>query len=63
MSLDEFPHLNAWLERLLARPAVEKGRHVPEKHTALEMRNKSHEELDKGAQEKFAKNFGQQNQK
>jgi hypothetical protein len=46
VSLDEFPHLNAWLDRLLARPGVEKGRHVPKRHTVLDMRGKSEEELD-----------------
>lgn len=28
----QFPLLMAWEERMLARPAVERGRHVPEKH-------------------------------
>ncbi|KAK0635729.1 glutathione S-transferase [Bombardia bombarda] len=49
ISLDEFPHLNAWLEKLLARPGIEKGRNVPNKHTALETKNVSKEELDKQA--------------
>ncbi|KAK4192957.1 zinc knuckle transcription factor splicing factor msl5 [Podospora australis] len=49
ISLDDFPHLNAWLEKLLAREGVEKGRHVPKRHTALDMRNKSEEELEKEA--------------
>ncbi|KAB5575643.1 glutathione S-transferase [Coniochaeta sp. 2T2.1] len=51
VSLDDFPHLNAWLERLLARPGIEKGRHNPKRHTALDMREKSKEELDKAAKE------------
>lgn len=51
MSLDEFPHLNEWLERLLARPGIEKGRHVPKRHTALDQRNMSQEELDERAKE------------
>jgi glutathione S-transferase len=32
VDLDEFPTLKAWSERMLARPAVEKGRHVPDPH-------------------------------
>lgn len=51
MSLDDFPHLNEWLERLLARPGLEKGRHVPKRHTALDQRNMSKEELDEQAKE------------
>ncbi|KAK5128446.1 hypothetical protein LTR85_003114 [Meristemomyces frigidus] len=31
-SLDEFPAFKAWDERMKQRPAVDKGRHVPEKH-------------------------------
>jgi glutathione S-transferase len=49
--LHEFPHLNAWVDRIVARPACEKGRHVPKPHTALENRNKTQEELDKAAAE------------
>jgi hypothetical protein len=51
VSLDDFPHLNEWLERLLARPGIEKGRHVPKRHTALDQRNMSKEELDEQAKE------------
>ncbi|KAK5168110.1 Glutathione S-transferase 2 [Saxophila tyrrhenica] len=32
VELSDFPTLKAWEERVLARPAVEKGRHVPDKH-------------------------------
>ncbi|KAK3697389.1 Glutathione S-transferase 2 [Vermiconidia calcicola] len=32
VELSEFPKLKAWEERMLARPAVEKGRHVPDRH-------------------------------
>ncbi|EGO60448.1 hypothetical protein NEUTE1DRAFT_56840 [Neurospora tetrasperma FGSC 2508] len=42
----QFPHLNAWLNRLLERPGLEKGRHVPSKHTALELNKLSEEELE-----------------
>ncbi|KAJ4383140.1 Glutathione S-transferase 2 [Neurospora sp. IMI 360204] len=42
----QFPNLNAWLNRLLERPGVEKGRHVPSKHSALELNKLSEEELE-----------------
>lgn len=32
VDIDEFPSLKAWTERMLARPGVEKGRHVPDPH-------------------------------
>ena len=32
VELSEFPTLQAWEERMLARPALEKGRQVPDKH-------------------------------
>lgn len=32
IELDEFLALKAWEERMLARPAVEKGRQIPGKH-------------------------------
>ncbi|KAK1770370.1 glutathione S-transferase [Phialemonium atrogriseum] len=51
INIDDFPHLKAWLERVLARPASEKGRHVPSRHTALEQKNLSQEELDKKAEQ------------
>lgn len=37
VDLDEFPHLKAWEERMLARPGVEKGRHVPDRHNMKEL--------------------------
>ena len=48
MDIDEFPHLKAWDDRMLARPGVEKGRHVPSRHRVKEM---SKEEVEKHAQE------------
>jgi glutathione S-transferase len=39
VDIDEFPALKAWDERMLARPGVEKGRHVPDKHTVRDMRD------------------------
>lgn len=32
VDINEFPNLKAWEERMLARPGVEKGRHVPSPH-------------------------------
>ena len=46
---DEFPHLNAWVDKVVARPGSEKGRHVPSPHTALENRHKTEAQLDKAA--------------
>lgn len=37
VEIDDFPHLKAWEERMLARPGVEKGRHVPSPHTIKEL--------------------------
>ncbi|KAK3988361.1 disulfide-bond oxidoreductase YfcG [Cladorrhinum sp. PSN332] len=50
IDLTKFPKLNEWVERVLARPATERGRHVPTRHTALDMKNLSQEELDKKAE-------------
>ncbi|KAL1965403.1 hypothetical protein VTN77DRAFT_5840 [Rasamsonia byssochlamydoides] len=50
VDIDEFPHLKAWEERMLSRPGVERGRHVPDRHTIKEiLQNK--EELEKHAAE------------
>ncbi|KAF2417511.1 glutathione S-transferase [Tothia fuscella] len=37
IDIEEFPVLKAWEERMLARPGVEKGRHVPSKHNMKEL--------------------------
>ena len=37
ISIDDFPALQAWENRMLARPAVEKGRHVPDPHNIKEL--------------------------
>ena len=37
IDISEFPHLRAWEDRMLKRPAVEKGRHVPSPHRIKEM--------------------------
>ncbi|KAJ1650548.1 Glutathione S-transferase 2 [Dispira simplex] len=36
INVDEFPHLKAWLERILARPAVKRGLVMPRKSELLE---------------------------
>ena len=33
VDLSEFKYLSEWDERMLKRPAVEKGRHVPSRHS------------------------------
>ncbi|KAL2043229.1 hypothetical protein N7G274_004289 [Stereocaulon virgatum] len=48
VDIEEFPNLKAWEERMLARPGVEKGRHVPQPHRIKEML------ADKEAMEKHA---------
>ena len=35
---------------MLQRPGLEKGRHVPKKHTSLEQAKMSQEELDKASE-------------
>jgi glutathione S-transferase len=50
VSLDDFPHLDKWLNKLLERPGFEKGRHVPKRHTALDNKKFTDEELDKQAE-------------
>lgn len=37
VDIDQYPALKAWEERMLQRPAVEKGRHVPVPHKIKEM--------------------------
>jgi len=48
VEIEEFPNLKAWEERMVNRPAVEKGRHVPEPHKMRELAK------DKAAVEKSA---------
>ncbi len=49
VDIEEFPALKAWEERMLQRPGVEKGRHVPTPHKMKELLK------DKEATERFAK--------
>lgn len=48
IDINEFPHLKAWDDRMLVRPGVEKGRHVPSPHR---MKDMSKEEAEKHSQE------------
>jgi hypothetical protein len=50
VSLDEFPLVDKWLHTLLQRPGFEKGRNVPDKHTAFETAKLTSEEMDKLAE-------------
>ncbi|KAI0805808.1 glutathione S-transferase [Xylaria sp. FL0064] len=45
----EFPHLQEWILRVLKRPGVEKGRHVPSKHGYEEIQNMTEEDFEKKA--------------
>jgi glutathione S-transferase len=40
VDIEEFPTLKAWSERMQARPGVEKGRHVPEYHSMIDLYEK-----------------------
>jgi glutathione S-transferase len=50
VDIDEYPALKVWEERMMARPGVEKGRHVPSPHTIKETL-KNAEEVKKTAEE------------
>ncbi|KAH8663534.1 putative disulfide bond reductase yfcG [Tricladium varicosporioides] len=52
VDITEFPNLEAWVERMYARPAVEKGRNVPDPHRMKELakdpaKQKEHAEKSK----------------
>ena len=47
--MKEFPVLQEWVERMLKRPGVEKGRHVPSPHPYEKYKDLSSEEMDKTA--------------
>ncbi|KAI0021970.1 glutathione S-transferase GstA [Xylariomycetidae sp. FL0641] len=51
LDMNEFPTLQAWVERMLKRPGVEKGRHVPEPHKYEEIQKMTEEEFEKRAAE------------
>ncbi|KAI1080690.1 glutathione S-transferase GstA [Whalleya microplaca] len=46
VDMKEFPVLNEWLQRLLKRPGVEKGRHVPSPHTYEAQQKLTDEEIE-----------------
>ncbi|KAL4965769.1 glutathione S-transferase family protein [Aspergillus stella-maris] len=48
-TVDEFPHVQEWMYKLLARPGFEKGRHVPKPHIYLNMNDLTEEELNEKA--------------
>ncbi|KAL8860840.1 MAG: hypothetical protein Q9178_002870 [Gyalolechia marmorata] len=50
VEIGEFPTLMAWDERMLGRPGVEKGRHVPSPHRTKELL-KDKEAMDRVAKE------------
>ncbi|KAI0865232.1 glutathione S-transferase [Xylaria cubensis] len=45
----EFPVLQEWVERMLKRPGVEKGRHVPLPHNYESIQSMTEEDFDKKA--------------
>jgi glutathione S-transferase len=53
IDIDEFPALKAWDDRMLARPGVEKGRHVPDPHRMKEL-SKNPEEMKEQAEKSRA---------
>lgn len=50
VEIEDFPTLNAWLERMYARPGVEKGRHVPKRHGMKELMQDK-EKMERKAEE------------
>ncbi|KAI1266677.1 glutathione S-transferase [Xylariaceae sp. FL1019] len=49
VDIDEFPTLKEWVQRMLKRPGVEKGRHVPSKHGYEESQAMTEEDFEKKA--------------
>jgi glutathione S-transferase len=50
VNIDDYPSLKAWEERMTARPGVEKGRHVPDRHAIKELM-KDKEKMEQHAAE------------
>ncbi|OTA98220.1 hypothetical protein M426DRAFT_326167 [Hypoxylon sp. CI-4A] len=46
VDMAEFPVLDEWVQRLLKRPAVEKGRHVPTQHKYESIQKLSEQEIE-----------------
>ncbi|KAI1342154.1 glutathione S-transferase GstA [Xylariaceae sp. FL0016] len=49
VDLAEFPTLNEWVQRMLKRPGLEKGRHVPSTHNYENIQNMTEEDFEKKA--------------
>ncbi|KAI0167317.1 glutathione S-transferase [Pestalotiopsis sp. NC0098] len=49
VDINEFPALKKWRDLLLTRPGLEKGRHVPSPHKALEQENLTEEQIAEAA--------------
>lgn len=49
IDMTEFPVLDEWVQRMLKRPGVEKGRHVPSKHSYEEQQGLTDQQLDEKA--------------
>ncbi|KAI1330088.1 glutathione S-transferase [Xylariaceae sp. FL0255] len=49
VDISEFPALSEWLQRMLKRPGVEKGRHVPNKHGYEDSLKMTEEDFEKKA--------------
>lgn len=49
VDMSEFPVLEEWVQRMLKRPGVEKGRHVPSKHNYEQIRSLTEEQMDAAA--------------
>ncbi|KAI5924392.1 glutathione S-transferase GstA [Camillea tinctor] len=49
VDINEFPTLAEWVQRMLKRPGVEKGRHVPSKHGYEDQLKMTEEDFEKKA--------------
>lgn len=45
--MDEFPNVQKWMAKLLARPGFENGRNVPGPHFHIQLNEMSEEEVEK----------------
>ncbi|KAI0470938.1 glutathione S-transferase GstA [Xylariaceae sp. FL0804] len=51
VDMAEFPKLDEWLHKMLKRPGVEKGRHVPSPHNYEQIQTMTEEDFEKRAAE------------
>ncbi|KAI1138562.1 glutathione S-transferase [Hypoxylon sp. FL0543] len=49
IDMSEFPVLDEWVQRMLKRPGVEKGRHVPTKHNYEDIQKLTEEQMEEKA--------------